>query len=295
MTAQCSTISTRGLRRRIGAAVTLSASLWLGACAQSGGVEYPSLALANPDAQDAAESKVDNRSELQKATEYWGKEYAKNPTDLKKTLNYARNLKALGQKGQALAILQQASSQHGQNRELASEYGRLALDMGQVNLAQQLLAVADDPANPDWRIVSARGTVLAKQEKFAEAIPQFEKALALSKDQPSVMNNLALAYVLNGEAPKAEAMLRQASAQDGAHAGKMRQNLALVLGLQGKYDEAKQIGGTTSKSAAATSDMALIREIVKLDPQATPAQARPTAPAVAGWSTRVTSATDSVK
>ena len=40
----------------------------------------------------------------------------------------------------ALAVLQQASSVHGQNRELASEYGRLALELGQVKVASQVLA-----------------------------------------------------------------------------------------------------------------------------------------------------------
>src|SRR4029079_9653302 len=111
------------------------------------------------------------QTELQKATLYWGQEYAKKPAELKPALNYAKNLKAMGEKRKAMAVLQQASLLHDGDKELASEYGRLALELDQVGMAAQALSVADDPANPDWRIISARGTVFAKQGKYREAIP----------------------------------------------------------------------------------------------------------------------------
>lgn len=38
-------------------------------------------------------------SELAKATEYWRKQYAKNPADAAAALNYAKNLKAMGAAG----------------------------------------------------------------------------------------------------------------------------------------------------------------------------------------------------
>ena len=94
---------------------------------------------------------------MQKATIYWGQQFAKNPADLKAALSYARDLKAMGQKKQALAVLQQASVFHGDDKELAGEYGRVALELDQVGAANQLLTVADDPTKPDWRIISARG------------------------------------------------------------------------------------------------------------------------------------------
>ena len=156
--------------------------------------------------------------ELQKATDYWGKAYAQSPRDLQAALNYARNLKAMGEKRRALGVLQQACLYHGESRELAGEYGRLALDLDQVKVAKQLLAMADDPGKPDWRIISARGAALAKEGNYNEAIPLFERALALSQNQPSVLSNLALAYAMNGEPGKAEV--------DAAPGGRDRQQLA---------------------------------------------------------------------
>ena len=128
----------------------------------------------------------------------------------KSALSYARNLKAMGEKRQALAVLQQASLFHPGHRSLNSEYGRLALEFDQVSVAQRLLEQADDPTNPDWRVISARGTVLAKQGRYRDAIPLYERALALAPDQASVLNNLALAHAMEGHPDKAEPLLKRA-------------------------------------------------------------------------------------
>ena len=244
----------------------------LGACAQMGDLPKLDMLASSKSPADEAPGTTAPQSELQKATEYWGKQFAKKPNDAEAALAYAKNLKALGQKQQALAVLQQASLTNGSNRKLASEYGRLALEFDQIAVAEQLLAMADDPALPDWRVVSARGTVLAKQGKYSEAIPYYERALSIASDQPSVLNNLALAYTMSGDAAKAEGILRQASQSQGGDR-KIRQNLALVLNLQGKYDEARQVAMQDAAPEAAKADSDLMRSIVRLDPKAVPAPA----------------------
>ena len=263
------------LRGGSGLFAALTACLMLGACAQ-GPAELglgSQLAGAEPTATTTNDNKQDHqRLELEKATEWWGRKFGANPRDLEAALNYARNLKAMGEKQRALGVLQQASVFHGESRELASEYGRLALDLDQVNVANRLLAAADDPGHPDWRVISARGTVLAKQGKYADAIPYYEHALMLAPDHASILSNLALARAMNGEPAKAEQMLRQAVAID-ASSPKIRQNLALVLGLQGKYAEAKQIASVDMPAANATQNNDYLRRVVKLEPRQAPAAA----------------------
>jgi Flp pilus assembly protein TadD len=251
---------------------SLAATLALGACAETMDmIPKSTAALAADEKSDDAQKPVVNQNELQKATTYWGQEYAKRPAELKPALNYARNLKALGEKNKAIAVLQQAMSLHDGDRDLANEYGRLALELDQVNVASRMLQVADDPAKPDWRVISARGTVLAKQGQYKEAIPFYERALTLAQNQPSVLNNLAMAYAMSGEAKKAEDLLRQASAGNtGPNDGKVKQNLALVLGLQGRYDEAKAVGAGTAASVNVAENADILRKIVKTSPKAAP-------------------------
>lgn len=263
----------------------LAASLVLGGCGQTlGGSDLLAVGPASgqpPQAQ--ATALVPAGNDLQKATQYWGDAFAKNPRDLKAALSYARNLKALGEKRRALAVLQQASVFHGQSPELNGEYGRLALDFDQVNLAKQLLAAADDPTRPDWRIVSARGTVLAKEGNYNDAIAFYERALTLAPTQPSLMSNLALAYAMNGDPARAEAMLRQASTAD-SNSPRIRQNLALVLGLQGKYDEAKLLAARDLPIDKAADNAAYLKQVVRLDPKSVP-NSDP-APDPAEWKTQ---------
>ena len=233
-----------------GRAAAVAACLSLGACAQVGDVGIAGLfsSTAKVDKEAEAVPGQAAATELEKATAYWGKEVEKNPRDGKAALSYARNLKAMGRKQEALAVLQAGYLFNAENREFMSEYGRLALDLGQVNTAAQLLERADDPAKPDWRVVSARGTVLAKQGNYKESIPFFERARELAPGQGSVLNNLAMAYTMDGQADRAEDLLRQASKMDNPDP-RVKQNLAMVLSLQGKASEAREVadGGGAAK------------------------------------------------
>jgi len=278
-----------------GTIAALTASAMLGACGQSmqgpGGLlsdngSETRVAQAAPAATGKPAPQVASTTattggiseELLKATDYWGKAYAEHPRELAPALSYARNLKAMGEKRRALAVLQQASLYHGQDRDLASEYGRLALDLDQIGLAKQLLTIADNPVRPDWRVVSARGAALAKEGEYDAAIPYFERALAISPDQPSVLSNLALAHAMNGDSARAETLLRQAAAND-ADSPRIRQNLALVLGLQGKYDEAKVVASRDIPVSRATENADYLRQVVKLEPKPMPGAA----PGPAEW------------
>ncbi len=253
-----------------GMAATLSACAQnsLGPLADLSGGGAPKANLA-PKGTDLAALP---QSELVKATEYWGKKFAGSPRDPKYAVNYARNLKAMGQKRRALAVLQQASIFNGKNQALASEYGRLALDLGQTGLASKILAKADNPTRPDWRIISARGTALAKQGQNAKALAFFERASILAPNQSSVLNNLAMAYTMDGRPEKAEPLLRRAVLRAKPnHAARIRQNLSLVLGLQGKYDEAKSVSAGQLGLSTASANVAAIKKLVKLKAQLSPA------------------------
>lgn len=251
--------------KRIGVIATLSMSLLLGACSASPSL-LQDVVLKSDKTENTASVNTAPQNELQKATIYWGKEYAKKPMDLQPAINYAKNLKALGEKQKALSVLEQASVYHANDTQLTSEYGRLALELNQVNIAGQLLAAADDPTKPDWRVVSARGTVLAKQGKYGDAIPFYERALTLAPDNPGIMNNLAMAHAMMGNPKKAEQILRQAAAAPSA-TPKVRENLALVLGLQGRYDESKSVASSVVDSDTAASNTNYLKQLVKLEPK----------------------------
>ena len=89
---------------------------------------------------------------------------------------------------------------------------------------------------------------------------ELAKALALAPDQPSVLNNLALSYALDGKAAEAEQLLRKAQRSAG-RTPQMQENLALVLGLRGRYEEARSAGQAALPPAKAEQNVAYLREL----------------------------------
>ncbi len=281
------------LRSSRGVLAAIAVALLTGACSVGGALEsldnmlapQQTASLGNSSGSDGTQNagpqqisqKTGPKSELHKAIEHWGAQHKQKPADLKIALAYARNLKAAGQKEQAFGVLQGASLLHGDSAELASEYGRLALEFDQVAVAEKLLGIAEDPTKPDWKLTSARGTVLAKQGKFADAIPFYERALSISPGQPSVLNNLAMAHAAGGQPAKAEEILRKALAT--SNDPKLKQNLAIVLGLQGRHDEAKTLASAVQSPEAAAANVEYVRAMVKPGAAPVPTPAVLTQPA----------------
>ena len=77
----------------------------------------------------------------------------------------------------------------------------------------------------------------------------------------SVINNLALSYALDGKPNKAEELLRKAVAS-GTDDKRVRQNLALVLGLEGKFDEARKVASLDMSDQDAKSNMTYLRNML---------------------------------
>ncbi len=193
----------------------------------------------------------------------WAREHQKKPADPVAALNYARTLKALGAKDKALEVLARTYQLNRGNSKLASEYGRLALDLGKVQMAEQLLNQAHRArGQTDWRVLSALGTVNAKRGKHKKAQSYYLSALRQKPDATSVFNNLALSYALDGRVGDAEDLLKRAIAK-GHNTRRVRQNLALVLGLQSKFGEAQKIAQADLNEDKIDNNVNFMRDMVK--------------------------------
>jgi Flp pilus assembly protein TadD len=191
----------------------------------------------------------------------WAPRYQANPGDAEAAIAYAKALRATGQHAQAVAVLQQASFRHPRNRELLGAYGRALADAGKYAEALDALKHAHTPDNPDWRILNAQGAVLDQMGKHREAQRHYAAALKIVPDEPSVLSNLGLSYALEKNLNRAEATLRKAAARPGA-APKVRQNLALVVGLQGRFQEAEKIAGADLPEQEAAANVSYLRQML---------------------------------
>src|SRR4029077_16117449 len=177
-------------------------------------------------------------------------------------ISYGQVLRANGQRAQAAAVLEQATIANPGNKAILAAYGRALADNGNFQQAFDVLSHAPSPGNPDWRILSVQGAVLDQMSRHDEARRYYASALKIVPGEPAVLSNLGLSYMLSKDLPKAEQALRQAYASTRADA-RVRQNLALVVGLQGRFAEAETIVRADLPPDEAAANVAYLKEMLK--------------------------------
>lgn len=225
-------------------------------------------------------------ADWRRAADYWGDRYQADGKDPEAAIRFAQALRATDRRAQAAAVLEQAALHHPDDRAVLGAYGRALADIGKFNQALEVLSRAHTPDRPDWRVLNAQGAVLDQLGRAAEARKQYESALKIAPNEPSILSNLGLSYALARDLPRAEAALRRAVDQPGAES-KVRQNLGLVVALRGRASEAESIvsaGLPPNEAAAAVDDLRQLidqRSDLRQAPprQAIPRQAAPRPPA----------------
>lgn len=208
----------------------------------------PALA-ADPTAATAAQARAPSsaavratydRMDALSRSVFWASEQQADPTDAVAGVKLAQALRELGRYDQAAEAAQATLTVQPNNLDALLELGRAHIARGQAFYGVAPLEKARDQAPRDWRAYSLLGVAYEQVSRFDDARFAWNQALALSPDNPDVLTNAATAALTRGDAPGAETLLRRAVAQPTASA-KVRQNLAMVLGLQGKMGEAEQI------------------------------------------------------
>ena len=75
------------------------------------------------------------------------------------------------------------------------------------------------------------------------------------------MSNLGMSYVLSGDLKAAEGYMRNAANQSSADS-RVRQNLALVVGLQGRFAEAEEIARKELSQQQADANVTYLRSML---------------------------------
>lgn len=193
-----------------------------------------------------------------------GERYRASPKNVEAALAYGQALRANGQTAQAVAVLQAANLANPGTKPLLALYGRVLVESGDFKQGFETLSLAHSPANPDWRILSVQGTALDQMGNHAEARRYYASALKIVPDEPSVLSNLGLSYMLTRDLPRAEEVLRRAYSNPSADS-RVRQNLALVVGLQGRFGEAETIVRADLPPEEAAANVAYLKQMLSRD------------------------------
>jgi Flp pilus assembly protein TadD len=200
-------------------------------------------------------------AEWRRDAEGLGEKFRADPRDSDNAIRYAQALRATAQRTQAAAVLETAALHNPHNKALLGAYGRALADAGNLKQALDVLERAHSPDQPDWRILSVQGAVLDQMGRHGEAQRYYASALKIVPDEPSVLSNLGLSYALSKDLKRAEETLRRASA-NGSVDKRVRQNFALVVGLQGRFAEAEGIARADLPPSEASANVAYLRQML---------------------------------
>jgi len=184
-----------------------------------------------------------------------------SPKDPEAALQYGKALRGAGQRAQAVAVLERATIAQPGNKALLAGYGRALLDNGNFQQAFDVLGRAHTPDDPDWRILSAQGAALDQLGRYDEARQYYASALKIAPDEPTVLSNLGLSYLLSKDLLKAEETLRSAYGHAGTDP-RVRANLALAVGLQGRMAEAEKIAKADLPPEEGAANVAQLKQLL---------------------------------
>ncbi|CTQ62037.1 MAG: tetratricopeptide repeat protein [Roseibium album] len=192
----------------------------------------------------------------------WAKRYDKDRSNRTAILGYSNALSQNGQIEQSLAVLRSGVIAHQKDREIASAYGKILAMNGRFDEALNVLRRAQRPDMPDWKIMSAEAAIYDQTGNHEKARSLYKQALKIAPDDPSLLNNLGLSYLLSNKLPDAEYNLRRAASLPNADS-RVRQNLALVLGVQGKFEEAVEVATAELDPRQAQANIAYLRDMMQ--------------------------------
>lgn len=209
--------------RTLGMAMALGLALASSGCASKLSKFTNSLNDVGPASRTGQSAPLDDLA----------RRYDAKPGEKRASIAYADALRASGQHGQAVAVLERTSIQNVGDRDVAAAYGKALADIGRFKEAMEVLSQAHTADRPDWRVLSSQGAISDQMGEHPRAREFYDQALQIAPNEPAILSNLGLSYLLTKELTKAEETLRRAVALPNV-SERTRANLTLVMEMKGK-------------------------------------------------------------
>jgi Flp pilus assembly protein TadD len=187
--------------------------------------------------------------------------YKANPNDKATAINYAAALRAASQPGQAVSVIESAMAAAPNDLDLKVNYAKALAAAGRYDQALTVINDAIRPDAPAWDALLVKGAILDQTGSNAEARATYAQALLIAPNQPSIEGDIGLSYAMTNDLTNAELHLRKAASMPGA-TSRIRQNLALVIGLEGRFDEARALFAAELPPDQVEANMAYVKGLL---------------------------------
>lgn len=218
--------------------------------------------------KSSVDNKVLNRTILQAAisaeqstnyraaVSHYRKLWDQQPENEKLFLGLVRNMRYVGLSREAVRLLDSNHDLFFTRASYQIEFAKalLAAEQGQRAIKHLVTAMEIEPNN--WQIYSTLGIAYDRAQYFRNSANAYEMALKLSPDNPMVINNFAISNAVSGNLTEAIRLARKAARLDRNNI-QIRQNLALFLGIKGKFSDAEALAKMDMDDATVRNNMAI--------------------------------------
>jgi Flp pilus assembly protein TadD len=220
------------------------------------GLDRPEVARSLLDAATMAAAQGDHAT----AATYYRNVYLRDPGNSRAALGLMRSLREAGDLDQARQVADAVQLAKPNDAPVLAEVGKVRLASGQLQPAVLTLQRAAELDPADWRTRSALGVAHDRLGDRPKAEENYRAALALSPDNPLILNNLALSRAMANDLAGARELLQRAVATSRADL-RVRQNLALVYALSGNMAQAEALTLQDLPPEMARETLAYYREL----------------------------------
>ncbi|HSS12328.1 MAG TPA: tetratricopeptide repeat protein [Rhizomicrobium sp.] len=177
------------------------------------------------------DSKPAAKTDTKAAVKAKEKEAVQPATTLEDSIQQAQMLRLAGNYPDAIKHLSQVMMVASDDPRVISEYGKTLAAMGRASDAVNFLTRAQQLQPGDWTVYSALGVAYDQIGDQKTAQVNYERALAIKPEEPSVLNNYALSRMLAKDPEMARNLASRAESAGGKSDSMIGRNIAMIRSL----------------------------------------------------------------
>jgi tetratricopeptide (TPR) repeat protein len=171
---------------------------------------------------------------------YWEQLINQYPDYTPAYIGYSQAGRKMNLHRNILAKLYEFKNRSPQDVEIVTEIAKTHYETQDYRQALEEIDNVINLQNSDWKLYSLRGVINDKLHYYNEAIASYNKALELSPNNPTVLNNIAVSMMMNGKYDDAE-MYSTRSINDPNVNAQAFKTYAKILAFKGETDKAEKI------------------------------------------------------
>ena len=209
--------------------------------------------------------------EYQKAGQYY-KQLADAPKisdddKFRYRLGMAESARRSGHPEIAVPIYEQLVKEHPEHLDAQEGYGLSLMQTGKTVDAGRVFSDIMKQSPTRWRTLNALGILFVNKNMIPEAMAYFTEALKQSADNPAILNNVALAQAADRNYARSFDSFEQAVRVAGTDQQRKQisLNMAMVYGISGDLETARDIASKYLSGPALDNNMGLYAHLAKDD------------------------------